>query len=146
MKIEFLKSGENAFSTLSDLRISALFTSRQSDRAGSQGWTVLGPVELSDCSSSGEPPRTSSVSCPWKPPPSPCPCRLTYGQTEPPAQGLVDFLGLKNLENSFPWYPGLLRLRFPHSAFLYRSHPNYPRQHSLRGGLARVQITLAGEG
>ena len=43
MKIEFKKKrGENACPTLSGLRTSALFTSLQSDRAGSQGWTVLG--------------------------------------------------------------------------------------------------------
>ena len=60
MKIEFKKSGENAYSTLSDLGISALFTSRQSDRAGSQGWTVLGLADRAkrmQPQGQGEPPR-----------------------------------------------------------------------------------------
>ena len=61
----------------------------------SWGWLM----ELRDCSSNGEPPRTSSVSCPWKAPPSPCPCRFTYGQTELPAQRAVDCLHLRTQGN-----------------------------------------------
>ena len=68
----------------------------------SWGWLV----ELRDCGSSGEPPRTSSVSCPWKAPPSPCPCRFTYGHTELPAQGAVDCL-IKD-SGKLAWCPDCL--------------------------------------
>ena len=62
MKIELKKKKthtqkKNAYSTFSDLWISTLFTSKQSDEGGSQGWTVLGLIELRGCSprSRGDP-------------------------------------------------------------------------------------------
>ena len=87
------------FSTLRDLG-SSQRSSLQSDRAGSQVWTVLGLIYRARRMQQWGAPWGQGCLLPRKAPPSPCPCRLTYGQTEPPAQGLVDSLGLKNLENS----------------------------------------------
>ena len=52
-QIKKKKVEKNSYSNFSDLRISTLFTSQQSDGGGSQGWTVLGLMELKGCSRRG---------------------------------------------------------------------------------------------
>ena len=115
MKIEFKKSGENAYSTLSDLGISALFTSRQSDRAGSQGWTVLGLADRAkrmQPQGQGEPPRRG-VSPAHKGTPISMSMRAYLWLNGAPCTRSTRFSQLKAPEK-FPCSPRFLG--FPHSS------------------------------